>query len=78
MRLLTALHAVARPPSAFAWDGRWFGQPGPILIDRYAGTPRLRELLDRGEPSEAVVEAFAAEAAAFGKARAPFLLAYPD
>ena len=58
----------------FAWDGSWFGQPGPELIDRYAGTPRLRQLLDAGTPPDDVADAFVAEAAAFERARAPFLL----
>lgn len=75
VHLLAALRAVARPPSAFQWDGRWFGQPGSILIDRYAGTPQLRELLDAGETPDAVADAFVSEAATFAKVtRLPYLL----
>ena len=59
---------------AFRWDGKWFGQPGPVLIDRYAGTPRMRELLDRGHSAEEVASAFAPDVAAFARTRRPFLL----
>ena len=74
VRLLAAVRDLATPPSAFAWDGSWFGQPGSILIDRYAGTPRLRELLDAGKSADEVADAFEAEAAAFAQARKPHLL----
>ena len=76
VRLLSAVRNLATPPSAFAWDGSWFGQPGSILIDRYAGTPRLRELLDAGKSADEVADAFEAEAAAFAQARKPHLLYY--
>ena len=77
VHVLAAVRALASPPTAFAWDGRWFGQPGPVLIDRYAGTPRLRQLLDdptAGGP-DAVADAFEKEARVFATVtRAPFLL----
>ena len=63
VRLPASVRALAEPPEAFAWHGRWFGQPGPVLIDRYAGTPRLREMLDRGSSPDEVADAFVAEAA---------------
>lgn len=77
VRLLAALRELSEPKSAFAWDGRWFGQPGTILIDRYAGTPRLRELFDAGKPPDEIADVFEAEAAAFAKTRTPYLL-YED
>ena len=68
------MRTLAEPPTAFAWDGGWFGQPGSILIDRYAGTPRLRKLLDTGMHPDDVADAFVAEAREFDKIRQPFLL----
>ena len=73
VRLLSALRALGGR-AHFQWDGSWFGQPGSILIDRYAGTPRLRELLDAGASVDDVANAFAPEAAAFAQARAKYLL----
>lgn len=74
VRILRALRAAAAPPSAFAWDGSWFGHPGSELIDEYAGTPRLREMLDAGAGEAEILAAFAPEARAFRAARQPFLL----
>lgn len=77
VHLLAALRSLAHPPSAFAWDGSWFGQPGTVLVDRYAGTPRLRELFDEGKSPDDIADAFEAEAAAFAETRKPYLL-YED
>jgi uncharacterized protein YbbC (DUF1343 family) len=77
VHLLAALRSLAQPPSAFAWDGAWFGQPGTVLIDRYAGTPRLRELFDEGKSPDDIADAFEAEAASFAETRKPYLL-YED
>ena len=76
LHVLTAMRDLATPPAAFAWDGSWFGQPGTILIDRYAGTPRMRELLEDPKMSaDAVADAFEAEAKTFATVtRQPFLL----
>ena len=41
---------------------------------RYAGTPRVREMLDAGTPWARVVDAFAADEAAFRVTRRPFML----
>ena len=63
------------PARRLHWDGVWFGQPGHALVDRYAGTPRLREMLD--DPSVVADDfhaAFAPEAAAFERSRQRFLL----
>ena len=56
------------------WDGSWFGQPGPVLVDRYAGTTALREALSAGADAETIKASFAAEARAFEKHRRRFLL----
>ena len=72
--LLVALRDQ-QPGHRINWDGAWFGQPGSLLFDRYAGTTRLRELLDDPSlTSTAIQKAFEAEAAAFENARRPFLL----
>ena len=73
VEILSAVRALA-PPGRFRWDGSWFGHPGSILVDEYAGTPRLRELLEAGTPWQQVVAEFAADEAAFRDARRPFLL----
>ena len=73
VRLLAALRDLS-PPGKFRWDGSWFGQPGPQLVDRYAGTAELRTLLDGGAAPEAVAARFAADEESWRKARAPFLL----
>ena len=67
--LLGALRAFG-----FEWDGSWLGQPGPQLVDKYAGTPRLREMLDAGRPAAEVSAAFEAEASRFEQSRRPYLL----
>jgi len=72
LHLLVALRDVL--PGGLQWDGAWFGQPGTILVDRYAGTPALREAFDGGASAAELREAFAPEAAAFASSRAPFLL----
>ena len=74
VRLLMALRDLS-PPSKFAFDGSWFGQPGTVLVDRYAGTPRMREMITAGASVKRVVDAFQPEADAFRRhTRQPFLL----
>jgi uncharacterized protein YbbC (DUF1343 family) len=59
----------------FAWDGSWFGHPGSELIDEYAGTPLVREMIDAGDMSaDQISTSFAQDAAQFLETRAPFLL----
>jgi CubicO group peptidase (beta-lactamase class C family) len=73
MRILTAVRDLA-PPGALRYDGSWFGHPGADLLDWYAGTPRVRELLQAGAAWQAIVTTFEPDAAAFRTTRAPFLL----
>ena len=73
LRILVALKDLS-PDGAFQWDGSWFGHPGTQLIDEYMGTPRVREMIDAGLPADAIAAAFEADAAAFRKTRAPYLL----
>jgi uncharacterized protein YbbC (DUF1343 family) len=73
VRLLCALRQLGGQHN-FRWDGSWFGQPGSILIDRYAGTPRLRELIDAGLSADDVADAFQAETDAFAKERVKYWL----
>lgn len=73
IRLLCAMRQLGGA-ARFKWDGSWFGQPGKILIDRYAGTPRLRELIDAGRSADEVADQFQAEAEAFAKERVKYFL----
>jgi uncharacterized protein YbbC (DUF1343 family) len=73
LHLLTALRDASES-RRIIWDGSWFGQPGAQLIDRYAGTPHLREMIDRGATAAEIESAFEAESAEFEKYRQPFLL----
>ena len=73
VELLVALRD-ASPSGQIAWDGSWFGTPGPQLVDEYAGTPRLRELLAAGEAAKDIQQAFEEEAQAFERTRRRFLL----
>ena len=71
--LLAALRALY--PSRLVFDGAWFGQPGPQLFDRYAGTPRLRALVEANASAAAIADAFRAEAETFANVtRLPDLL----
>jgi uncharacterized protein YbbC (DUF1343 family) len=72
-QVLVALRDLS-PPGAFQWDGSWFGHPGPELIDEYAGTPALREMVDSGATAAEISDAFAGDAKAFRETRAAFLL----
>lgn len=68
------LVAALRDAVGLTWDGSLFGTPGGRLLDLYAGTPKLRELLEAGASAAEVVAAFAGDAAAWEDARRPFLL----
>jgi hypothetical protein len=56
----------------FAWDGSWFGHPGEQLIDWYAGTPRLRELVDQGMDALSITAAFDEDVKAWRATRKAF------
>jgi uncharacterized protein YbbC (DUF1343 family) len=60
----------------FVWDGSWFGHPGTKLIDEYAGTPLLREALDKGSELSArqIADMFVPDQLQFRESRKPFLL----
>ncbi len=74
VRILCALRDLADPKDAFAWDGSWFGHPGTELIDEYAGTPQLRELIDAGHSADYITDYFLQDAQLFRETRKPFLL----
>lgn len=68
---------TAAPADAFVFDGSWFGHPGTVLIDDYAGTTRYREMLqDKRYSVQDIVQAFAEDTNSFLTIRKPFLL-YP-
>ena len=73
VRILSAVRELA-PTGTFRWDGSWFGHPGKVLIDHYAGTPRLRELFTAGAPWQAIVHSFRGDEAAFRQTRRRYLL----
>ena len=51
------------------------GQPGPQLFDRYAGTPRLRAMVEANASAADIVAAFRGEAETFANStRLPDLL----
>jgi len=59
----------------FEFDGKWFNQPGSGLVDKYAGTPRLREAIEQGRTGVQVAALFEKEASVFAaETRTPFLL----
>lgn len=72
--ILVALKELSIPSSSFVWDGSWFGHPGPVLIDWYAGTPQFREMLMRGQSADEIIDYFAADATSFLEGRKPYLL----
>lgn len=72
VRLLSELRDLAG--GQFAWDGSWFGTPGSRLIDLYAGTPILREMLDARAPAKNIDDFFNRQAELFRRAREPYLL----
>ena len=73
---MSAVRELA-PEGKFKWDGSWFGHPGIILIDHYAGTPLLREKLSAGAAWQTVVHMFGGDEAAFRQTRRRYML-YPD
>jgi uncharacterized protein YbbC (DUF1343 family) len=60
----------------FEWDGSWFGHPGSELIDKYAGTPLMREALNKGSELTArqIADMFVSDQLQFRLDRRPFLL----
>ena len=65
--------------SNFSWDGSWFGQPGSILIDRYAGTPKFRTRLNEWSKNSSksgvdAVNFFEPDVVSFQNRRKPYLL----
>jgi uncharacterized protein YbbC (DUF1343 family) len=74
VHVLVNLRRLSSPIESFVWDGSWFGHPGTELIDTYAGTPRLREMIDAGIDAANIIAAFAPEADRFRSYRGPYLL----
>ena len=74
VRILCAIRDLSVPKSAFVWDGSWFGHPGTQLIDEYAGTPSLRQMIDAGLDSAQIVQTYEAEVALFRHQRKQYLL----
>ena len=74
IKVLCAIRDLSNPPDAFQWDGSWFGHPGTELIDFYAGTPTLREMIDQGVSAEDIVLHFRPDAELFLQRRKPYLL----
>ncbi|KAJ1434306.1 hypothetical protein B484DRAFT_394092 [Ochromonadaceae sp. CCMP2298] len=74
VRILCVIRDLSSPSDAFQWDGSWFGHPGTELIDFYAGTPSLREMIDRGLGAEEIVAVYQSDVETFRVTRAPFLL----
>ena len=74
IKVLCAIRDLSTPADAFQWDGSWFGHPGTELIDFYAGTPTLREMVDQGLEADAIVQAYQTDVAAFKQHRKQFLL----
>lgn len=72
--VLQELKRLAEPSDAFVWDGSWFGHPGSELIDQYAGTPELREIIDGGETTDRIERHFARDVEQFRAARLPYLM----
>lgn len=62
------------PPSFFKWDGSWMGHPGTDLMDWYAGTPLVREMLDAGMSAEVIAARFAPEADTFHSRSSKFYI----
>jgi uncharacterized protein YbbC (DUF1343 family) len=58
VHILVTLKQQSTPSSAFVWDGSWFGHPGSILIDEYAGSADLRIMIDAGYSADDIVKHF--------------------
>eukprot|EP00128_Syssomonas_multiformis_P013659 Colp12_sorted_trinity150504_noHs@13446 len=74
VQILCAMRDLSTPSDAFQWDGSWFGHAGTELIDFYAGTPTLREMIDSGLQSEDIVKVYAQDVALFRHQRKQYLL----
>ncbi len=74
VNILVAIKSLSSPASAFVWDGSWFGHPGTTLIDEYAGTPQLREMIDNNVPVEDIVKHFKPDEDLFREMRKSSLL----
>jgi uncharacterized protein YbbC (DUF1343 family) len=74
VHMLYALRMFASPANSFQWDGSWFRHPGSILIDWYAGTPLVREMLDQGYTPDQIVSQFSEQTQQFVQFRQQFLL----
>jgi uncharacterized protein YbbC (DUF1343 family) len=67
VNLLKTLKSLSEDPTAFQWDGSWFGHPGTELVDQYAGTDQLRIMIDQEFSTEEIVRYFTPEREAFVK-----------
>ena len=74
VQILCAMRDLSTPSDAFQWDGSWFGHAGTELIDFYAGTPTLRNMIDAGLPSEEIVSVYEKDVALFRHQRKQYLL----
>uniref|UniRef100_A0A7S3MBG6 DUF1343 domain-containing protein n=1 Tax=Spumella elongata TaxID=89044 RepID=A0A7S3MBG6_9STRA len=74
VQILCATRDLSVPADAFQWDGSWFGHDGTELIDFYAGTPTLRNMIDSGLQSEDIVKVYEKDVALFRHQRQQYLL----
>jgi len=74
VQILCAMRDLSVPADAFQWDGSWFGHDGTELIDFYAGTPTLRNMIDSGLQSEDIVKVYEKDVALFRHQRQQYLL----
>ncbi len=65
----TAVHMIAALKQLYPTQFQWRGS-----IDRLAGTPILREMIDAGRPAEEICALWAQEVERFGKVREKYLL----
>ena len=73
--ILRAFMQLSSPPSAFQWDGSWFGHPGVELIDSYAGTTVYRQMLNNFSYSPIdIYNYFKVDAVRFKETRQRYLL----
>jgi uncharacterized protein YbbC (DUF1343 family) len=74
VQILCAIRDLSSPADAFQWDGSWFGHPGTELIDFYAGTPSLREMIDAGASAAEILSHYEADVHLFRERRKQYLL----
>lgn len=74
VQILCAMRDLSTPSDAFQWDGSWFGHPSTELIDFYAGTPTLRNMIDSGLQSDEIVKTYEKDVALFRHQRKQYLL----